>query len=270
MIEVSHVYKSYGKVLANEDISFNLEKGLLAIIGPNGAGKTTLIMQIIGNLTPDRGEILIDNYKPGERKAKELLGVIPQNSIPISNLSAKDHVNMFAKLRGIKLNKHDINEILKVLEIDPNKSTNEMSGGERRKVLLASVLALRSKYLILDEPTVGLDLESRNHIHNVLKSMKAERGIILTTHYLEEAEKLADNFLLMKRKVLLYGNKEEVYREIFGRKIYIVTIGGKKEIVPKEKIEEVIRKYKDEDVEIRMPNLEEIYYEIFRDEKKAN
>ncbi|MBB5254201.1 ABC transporter ATP-binding protein [Sulfurisphaera ohwakuensis] len=247
--------------MINEDVSFKFDRGILVILGPNGAGKTTLLRQIYGDLKCDKGEILIDGFKPNERRAKKLLGIMPQNAEPIFNLTVYDHIKLFAKMRGIKGNDTKIREMIKLFDLDPKKRVNNLSGGQKRKVMLTSVLALEPKYFILDEPTVGLDLESRNIIHEILiKLSKEGKGIILTTHYLEEAEKLADSVILFNRRILFDGSKEELIRKVFNEDIYVVKVGDKKLFIKKEEISKYIYL---NDIEIRRPTLEELYYEFF-------
>lgn len=247
--------------MINEDVSFNFDHGILVILGPNGAGKTTLLRQIYGDLKSDKGEILIDSFKPNDKRAKRLLGIMPQNAEPIFNLTIYDHIKLFAKMRGIKDADTKIKEIVKLLDLDPKKRVNNLSGGQKRKVMLASVLALDPKYFILDEPTVGLDLESRHTIHEILMKLAKEgKGIILTTHYLEEAEKLADRVIFFSRRVLFDGSKEELMRKVFSEDIYVVKIGDKKLFIKKEEINKYIYF---NDIEIRRPTLEELYYEFF-------
>ncbi|AWR93887.1 ATP-binding cassette domain-containing protein [Acidianus brierleyi] len=243
-------------------MNFRFNRGILVILGPNGAGKTTLLRQIYDDLKPDRGEILIDGFKPSDKRAKRLLGIMPQNAEPIFNLTVYDHIKFFAKIRGIKDVDRTTKEIVKLFDLDPRKRVNGLSGGQKRRVMLASVLALNPKYLILDEPTVGLDLESRHITHDIFRELASEgKGIIFTTHYLEEAEKLAERVILFSRKVLFDGSKEELMRKVFSEDIYVVKVGDKELFIKKEEISKYICF---NDIEIRRPTLEELYHEFLR------
>jgi len=264
MITVRDVVKYLEGRVINEGVTFSFDRGILVILGPNGAGKTTLLRQIYGDLKPDKGEILIDAFKPNERAAKKLLGVMPQDSEPIFNLTVYDHIKLFGKIRGVRSTDEEIMKLIKEFGLSPNERVNKLSGGQKRKVMLASVLILEPKYLILDEPTVGLDLDSRKLIHEMLRDLgRKGKGIILTTHYLEEAEILADRVILFNRKVLFDGSKEDLVRKVFNDDIYVVKIGNEKHFIKKGEITKFISFNKD-NIEIRKPTLEELYYEFFR------
>jgi ABC-2 type transport system ATP-binding protein len=265
MIEIRNVYKFFDNKAINENVSFNFDSGILVILGPNGAGKTTLLRQIYGDLKPDKGEILIDGFDPSNRRAKKLLGVLPQNMEPIFNLTVYDHIKIFGKIRRISNLDDKIKEVIEKFNLNPKERVNKLSVGQRRKVLLASILILDSKYLILDEPTVGLDIDSRNLVYEVLKNMTREgKGVILTTHYLDEAERLATRVLLFFRKVLFDGPKERLVREVFMDDIYIVKIDEKKLFVKNDEVKEILFKLHGKKIEIRKPTLEELYYEFFK------
>ncbi|MEM4774626.1 MAG: ABC transporter ATP-binding protein [Sulfolobaceae archaeon] len=267
MIEVSHVFKYFGDKVVNEDINFSFNQGILVILGPNGAGKTTLLRQIYGDLKPDKGEVLIDGFRPNDRKAKRLLGVMPQDSEPIFNLTVYDHIKLFAKIRNVEDAENKAKELIREFDLNPKERVNKLSGGQKRRVMLASILILDPKYLILDEPTVGLDLDSRKLIHEMLKDLgRRGKGIILTTHYLDEAEKLADRVILLNKRILFDGPKEDLIKKVFNEDIYVVKIRDEKYFVKKDEINKFFFSDKN-NIEIRKPTLEELYYEFFRKNK---
>jgi ABC-2 type transport system ATP-binding protein len=200
---LSKTYRSRrGDKVANDRIDLSVRPGeILALLGPNGAGKTTLLRQIAGQLVPTQGSIEVAGIDMVHRplEAKQFISVIPQECEPKLNLSVEEHVRFFALLKGSDpaTIRSDTAALLKAtgLESHQKKLVRELSGGLRRRVLIAVALAgPHIRLLLLDEPTTGVDPEARRSVWQLIDGLRARRiAILLTTHYIEEAEYLADH-----------------------------------------------------------------------------
>ncbi|ARM74610.1 ABC transporter ATP-binding protein [Acidianus manzaensis] len=265
MIEAKNVWKSYGKLIANEDVSFRIDEGeLVTFLGPNGGGKTTLMRQIYGELKPDKGEIRILGVKPS--KALKYMGVVPQEARPLDSVTAEEHVTILGRLKGLPKNeaKKRAIELLEKFKINPKAVVDDLSGGNKRKTLIASVLITDPKIIILDEPTVGLDPESRREVWEYIKEVKKEekKTIILTTHYLEEAEELSDRVYFLNKKILMEGKVNEI-KEKFSEYYEVTNVeSGEKYYVKIHEIKDFIAKANFK-FEVKLPSLEEIYTKVF-------
>ncbi len=195
MIQIKNLKKSYGNVDAVKGITFNVDKGsLFAFLGPNGAGKSTTINMITTLLKKDEGTVLIDGYELGkdDDKIKNTLGVVFQNSVLDGKLTVRE--NLAVRASFYKL---DIQEaIMRVSEqVDLHdfldRYYEQLSGGQRRRVDIARALLHNPKLLVLDEPTTGLDPQTRQKVWEVIETLRKEKGmtVFLTTHYMEEAAK---------------------------------------------------------------------------------
>ena len=196
IIEIKGLNKSFGNVHAVNDLSFKVKKGeLFAFLGVNGAGKSTTISIICGTLTPDSGEVLIDgsNFKENADQIKRDLGVVFQNSVLDSALTVYDNLASRAALYGITGGKFTerLNELASLLDFQDllKRPVGKLSGGQRRRIDIARALIHKPKILILDEPTTGLDPQTRKLLWNVVSDLQKNTGItvFLTTHYMEEA-----------------------------------------------------------------------------------
>ena len=196
IIEISHLNKTFGEVKAVQDLSFQVREGeLFAFLGVNGAGKSTTINIMCGQLAKDTGSVHID----GSDLDKDLdnikcsLGVVFQNSVLDKDLSVRDNLQSRAALYGIsgKDFKERLAELAKLLEFEDllKRTVGKLSGGQRRRVDIARALLHRPKILILDEPTTGLDPQTRNILWKVVGDLRKNEGmtVFLTTHYMEEA-----------------------------------------------------------------------------------
>lgn len=205
MIEIKSVSKKYDDVKAVNELSIKIEKGdFFGLLGPNGAGKTTLIKMIIGLLDVNEGEILIEgeNLTRDSLDIKRKIGVVSQHVNLDKEISVYENMyfsGMLYKLEK-KLIKERIAEILGFLKLDKvkDRECKKLSGGMKRKLMIGRALIHDPDYIFLDEPTVGIDLNSRKEIWDFLKLMKSKgKTIVLTTHYIEEAESLCDRVALM-------------------------------------------------------------------------
>jgi len=212
MLKVSHLSKSFGDVHAVKDISFHVEKGsTFAFLGTNGAGKSTVIHMIIDLLKPDTGEVIFTGGV-----LQEVTGVVFQTHRLDEELTLEENLMIRAKLYGIHKRdaKQRIDELLKLTNISHKRDRiyGKCSGGEKRKTDIIRALLHHPDFLILDEPTTGLDAESREEIWAFLKKLQQDHGltIFLTTHYIEEAE-LVDYVLIMHEgKIEVEGTPTEL------------------------------------------------------------
>lgn len=196
IIKIENLNKSFGEVRAVRDLSFCVEEGeLFAFLGVNGAGKSTTINIICGQLEKDGGKIIIDGQDLDEKRdvAKSKLGVVFQNSVMDSALTVCDNLESRAALYGIvgeafELRLRELCEMLGLSEI-LKRTVGKLSGGQRRKVDVARALLHKPEILILDEPTTGLDPQTRKTLWNVIYSLRKNENmtVFLTTHYMEEA-----------------------------------------------------------------------------------
>lgn len=196
IIEIKHLCKSFGDVKAVNDLSFQVKKGeLFAFLGLNGAGKSTTISILCGQLKRDSGEVLITgkNLDHDLDAVKMSLGVVFQNSVLDKALSVRDNLKNRAALYGItgKMFQTRLNELTELLELTGllKRPLGKLSGGQRRRIDIARALLLRPEILILDEPTTGLDPQTRKAVWNVVDKLRKEENmtVFLTTHYMEEA-----------------------------------------------------------------------------------
>jgi ABC-2 type transport system ATP-binding protein len=245
-IEVKHLKKIYsGKkrvevVKAVDDISFSIQEGeIFGLLGPNGAGKTTIINILCGLINQTEGNAFVDGYdiKKNLKKIKRVIGICPQQAAVYPYLNAKENVKLFGKLH--LMNKEDINkrarEFLNLLGLldASNRKAKNYSGGMLRQLNLIVALIHDPPILFLDEPTVGMDPRVRRITWKFINSLKeSNKTIILTTHYIEEAETLCDRVAIIdfgklieigspKELIMKYQSKdlEEVFLNITGRRI---------------------------------------------------
>lgn len=219
MIEIINIRKEYKDIVAVNNINLTIKDGeLFSLLGVNGAGKTTLIKILSTLLEPTSGDVFINDLsiKNKEDKIKEIIDISMQETAIARKLTVDENIEFYAKLNGINNNqliecKKEIYEMFNFNSIK-NKIASKLSGGWQRKLSVALSLISKPKILFLDEPTLGLDVISRRELWKTIKSLKGKMTIILTTHYMEEAEELSDRIGIMKDGNLLFvGNKEELY-----------------------------------------------------------
>jgi ABC-2 type transport system ATP-binding protein len=205
MLDITHLRKSFATVQAVRDVSFSVGRGqLVGLLGPNGAGKTTTVSMIAGLLTPDNGEVLVGGARlagdtdPKKRK----IGLVPQDLALYDELSARANLRFFGALYGLSGSALD-QAIASTLELvgladRVNDRVKSYSGGMKRRLNLAAGLLHDPDILLLDEPTVGVDPQSRNAIFDNLETLKGRgKALLYTTHYMEEVERLADRIVVM-------------------------------------------------------------------------
>ncbi|MGG7143330.1 ATP-binding cassette domain-containing protein [Clostridium nigeriense] len=225
IIEVKNVTKRFNDKLVLDNVSYEVNKGeIFGFIGPNGAGKSTLINIMTSLLTPDSGTIKICGYDILKEsiKAKECIGYVPQDISLMEELTAYDNLEFFGALYGLKGKKlkERISEALEVTGLVEKKKekVKKFSGGMKRRLNIAASIMHHPKVLIMDEPTVGVDPQSRNHIFNFTKNICKEWGttVIYTSHYMEEVEELCKRvFIIDLGKEIAYGTKDEIKASVF-------------------------------------------------------
>ena len=258
IIKVKNISKRFNDKLVLDNISYEVKEGeIFGFIGPNGAGKSTLINIMTSLLTPDNGTIEICGYDilTEPIKAKECMGYVPQELALMEDLNAYDNLEFFGALYGLKgkLLKERIAEALKVtgLEETRKQKVKKFSGGMKRRLNIAVSILHHPKVLILDEPTVGVDPQSRNHIFSFIKNICKEWGttVIYTSHYMEEIEELCKRvFIIDLGKEVSYGDREEIKASVFSNnKVIIETQDISGETIMKLKDVEGIDKVSDKD-----------------------
>lgn len=218
-LTVKKISKTYdGKKYALRDVTLSFpEKGILAIIGRNGAGKTTLIRILSTELMPTKGSAMINGIDviADPVKARNLMAIVPQEARAIPWMNPRQQVLSYLLYRGFPYNEASsrASAALKSLGLEENakKLSRMLSGGTKRKILVATVLASEAKIIFLDEPTTGLDPISRKELWELLNKLKNDYLIVLTTHYLEEAEYLADKIVIIEDgRLVAEGSMEEL------------------------------------------------------------
>jgi ABC-2 type transport system ATP-binding protein len=204
MIQVLGLTRRFGDLFAVDDVSFEARAGeVTGLLGPNGAGKTTTLSMISGVLSPTAGDVHLDGISIRDRpiEAKRLLGVVPQEIALYEELSARENLEFWGALhgwRGRDLSRR-IEEALASVDLSGRRdAVAKFSGGMKRRLNLAAGILHRPRVLLLDEPTVGIDVQARAHILEVVKNTAREGAAVLyTTHYLEEAEQICDRVAII-------------------------------------------------------------------------
>ncbi|WP_160669918.1 ABC transporter ATP-binding protein [Clostridium sp. C8-1-8] len=239
IVEVNNITKRFNDKLVLDNVSFNIKKGeVFGLLGPNGAGKSTLINLMVGLLKLDKGQVLIGSNDITKEpiKTKERIGLVPQEIALFESLNAKENLEYWGGLYGLrgKLLKERIDEAIEISALKDHlkNPVKKYSGGMKRRLNIAAAMMHHPEVLIMDEPTVGVDPQSRNHIFEVVKKMNKEyaTSIIYTSHYMEEVELLCDNILILDLgKEVAYGNKEELKRMVTSDKVIKIKAQGKLE-----------------------------------------
>ena len=207
-IETKKLTKQFKDKLAVNAVDLSINQGeLFALLGVNGAGKTTTIKMLSGLILPTSGDILIEqmDMKKESFKIKEILNVSPQETAIAPNLTVKENLDFMAGVYQIPHKEEKISELVSLFKLEEvlNKKAKKLSGGWQRKVSIAISLINNPKILFLDEPTLGLDVIARKELWKIIESLKGKITIILTTHYMEEAENLSDRIGIMSNGNLI-------------------------------------------------------------------
>ena len=218
-IEIKNLTKKYKDKIAVNKMNLKIKQGeLFALLGTNGAGKTTTIKVLSGLILPTDGEIIINNMnmRKDTIKIKEILNISPQETAIAPNLTVKENLYFMAGVYQIRNKDKKINELIELFKLDKilDKKAKTLSGGWQRKLSIAISLINDPKVLFLDEPTLGLDVIARKELWNIIEKLKGQITIILTTHYMEEAQSLSDRIGIMSKGELVdIGSAKELIRK---------------------------------------------------------
>jgi ABC-2 type transport system ATP-binding protein len=217
------IYKSYGDHHAVRGISLDVKRGeIFGLLGPNGAGKTTMISILTGLIEPTLGKILVDGleFTPQAKKVKAKIGLVPQELALYPTLSARDNLVFFGRIYGLRGNelKARVNTVLEMVDLTDraNDAIRTYSGGMKRRINIAAGLLHEPEILFLDEPTVGVDPQSRNAILESVEGLnKAGLTVLYTTHYMEEAQRLCDRLAILDQgKIVAMDMPQRLIRSL--------------------------------------------------------
>ena len=248
LLEVNELRKTYATGFeALKGISLKVNKGeILALLGPNGAGKTSLISTICGITNPSSGSVVIDGYDISKnfRDARKLVGLVPQDITLEPFEKVANTINFSRGLFGKKKDDALTEKILTKLTLWDKRDSRlmELSGGMKRRVLIAKALIHEPRLLFLDEPTASVDVELRQSMWNVVANLKKDGvTIILTTHYIEEAEAIADRVGIINKGELLLVEEKTSLMQKFGQKILNIELQKRLNQLPKEFSQENVK-----------------------------
>jgi ABC-2 type transport system ATP-binding protein len=294
-IRVRQVSKRFGSVQALAGIDLLVERGeFFGLLGPNGAGKTTLISALAGLVRPDTGRLEVMGWDVAAhyRQARRQLGVVPQELVFDPFFTVRETLRIQSGYYGVRGNDDWIEEILHHLDLTAKAETNmrRLSGGMKRRVLVAQALVHRPPVIVLDEPTAGVDVELRQGLWQFVRRLNRDgHTIVLTTHYLEEAESLCGRIAMMKQgSIVALDSTENLLRSLPGHTLRMRLAPGATppagiaersvraddgtltcRIGRCEEVEAVLRTLREagaqvEDLELAKPDLEEVFVRIMR------
>ncbi|WP_339252612.1 ABC transporter ATP-binding protein [Sporosarcina sp. FSL W8-0480] len=233
MLTLSNVKKSFGAHEVIKGVSFQVEKGeSFGLLGPNGAGKSTLISMICGLVPSESGEILVAGKQVGKnlKDIKQIIGVVPQDIALYPTMSALDNLVFWGKMYGLsgKVAKARAKEVLEIVGLTERAKgrIDTFSGGMKRRINIGAALMHRPQLLIMDEPTVGIDPQSRNHILETVKSLNGQgMTVIYTSHYMEEVEYLCRRIAIIDEgKLIVSGTKRDLSNRLAGGTVLKLTV----------------------------------------------
>ena len=225
-IEVKQLKKSFGQLQAVQGVDFAVEQGeVLSLLGPNGAGKSTTISILSGLLAPDEGDAFIMGHSVTKepQAAKAALGMVPQDIALYPDLSARENLDFWGKMYGLRgaALRQRVTEVLEIIGLTDRQKdrVGKFSGGMKRRVNIGAALLHKPAVIIMDEPTVGIDPQSRRHIlDNVKELNRAGMTVLYTTHYMEEAAELSNHIVIMdKGRIIASGTHAELIQIVGGQ-----------------------------------------------------
>jgi ABC-2 type transport system ATP-binding protein len=229
-LEIERLVKRFGDLTAVNDVSLEVRAGeCLGLLGPNGAGKSTLIRSIVGRVIPDAGRVAVFGAAAGSTEARMALGWVPQELAIYPRISCGENLGAFGRYYGLKGQalKEAIQWCLHwaALEDRSGELARNLSGGMKRRLNMAAGMLHRPKVLLFDEPTVGVDPQSRNRIFEMIAALRDEgAAVIYTTHYMEEAERLCEQIAIIDHgRIIAAGTKEELVRGAFGTRSQVLA-----------------------------------------------
>jgi ABC-2 type transport system ATP-binding protein len=239
-IEVNHLKKSFGDLQAVQDASFTANAGeVLSLLGPNGAGKSTTISMLSGLLAPTEGDASIMGHSVTKEPeaAKKSLGVVPQDIALYPDLSARENLVFWGKMYGLRgaALKSRVDEVLEIIGLTDRQKDHvgKFSGGMKRRVNIGAALLHKPAVIIMDEPTVGIDPQSRRHILDNVKELNQQGMTVLyTTHYMEEAAEISHHIAIMDQgRVIAYGTHDELIKMVGQQTRIDITLNAEAEKV---------------------------------------
>jgi ABC-2 type transport system ATP-binding protein len=216
ILQFEHVSKSYGPILALDDLSFAVDRDeIVAVLGPNGAGKTTALEIVVGLRGADSGSVTLFGGSPRDVATRRRLGATPQNSGFPDALRVREILTFAAAHYP---NPEDLDTTIERFGLAElaNRRAGQLSGGESRRLAVALAFGGNPELVVLDEPTTGLDVESRRRLWDVVREAGRGRSVLFTTHYLEEAQALATRIIVIDRGRMLFDGNSRDLRERFG------------------------------------------------------
>ena len=229
-LEIDSLVKRFDKVTAVDGVSLELHAGeCLGLLGPNGAGKSTLIRSIVGRVIPDSGRVAVFGFPAASAEARAALGWVPQELALYPRLTCKENLAAFGRyhaLYGEKLTQAVAWCLDWAALADRSKElAKNLSGGMKRRLNMAAGIIHRPRVVLMDEPTVGVDPQSRNRIFEMIETLRAEgTAIIYTTHYMEEAERLCDRVSIIDHgRIIASGTNEELVRNAFASRSQVLA-----------------------------------------------
>ncbi|WP_444997896.1 ABC transporter ATP-binding protein [Aliikangiella sp. IMCC44359] len=283
ILQIKNLCKHFSDTIAVDNISFTVPQGqCFGLLGPNGAGKTTTIEMMEGILKPSSGEVLFQG-SPINSDYYQKIGIQFQHTAIQDFLTVKETLKLFSKFYDHCLAEAKLIEICALEEI-LNKDTRKLSGGQRQRLLLALAMLNDPDIIFLDEPTTGLDPQSRRNFWQLINNIKSQnKTVLLTTHYMDEAESLCDEIVIVDRgKIILQGTPQQMLKEQFDGSIIGLPNTQKKTVsqlslpfklnnnlieIQTENVELTIKKLLEnnislEGLQIRSPNLEDLFIKL--------
>lgn len=274
MIQVDALNKHFGSIHAVKDVSLEIPTGqIFGLLGPNGAGKSTSISIMTGLIDCDSGSVALNGLNPQSKQARFKIGLIPQSIALYEELSAVDNLSFFASLYDIPKNKMSerMDWALEFVGLSDraNDRVSQFSGGMKRRLNLAASLLHDPDYIFMDEPTAGVDPQSRNKLfENVLKLKELGKTVIYTTHYMEEAQKLCDKVGIIDHgQLLALGTVDQLLKQYGGdTKVSISSEQGVQHFesgdVSQDLIEALKKSNKVYDISMHRPDLETVFLNL--------
>jgi len=249
-IEVQNLHKSFGDIKAVQGVSFNVNQGeIFSLLGPNGAGKTTTISMLCCLLRPDEGDALIMGHsiRKDPNRVKAVLGVVPQDIALYEDLTARENLTFWGKMYGLRGStlKARVIEVLEIIGLSDraNDRVGKFSGGMKRRVNIGVALLHKPQVIYMDEPTVGIDPQSRRSILDSVVDLKNHGMTVLyTTHYMEEAQELSNHIAIMDHgEMIACGTHQELVRIVGQMDRITLTIGSS---AANEESDDILRAWK--------------------------